>query len=90
MFVFNSPSSGFHQMARMMDRMMSESLQPFGFARLSTHHGGNRKDEGPPRDGLRTENTENRKDKARNPNTHNANGTRHPPTQGTSLTNIIY
>ena len=68
-------------MARMMDRMMSESLQPFGFARLSTRHGGDKKDDGPPRDGLRTENTDSRRDKTRNHNTHHGNGTRHPPTQ---------
>ncbi|CAH0725377.1 unnamed protein product, partial [Brenthis ino] len=76
------PSSGFHQMARMMDRMMSESLQPFGFARLSARRGGDMKDDAPPpRDGLRTENSDNRRDRARNPNTHLGNGTRHPPTQ---------
>lgn len=70
-------------MARMMDRMMSESLQPFGFARLSARRGGDKKDDAPPpRDGLRTENSDNRRDRARNPNTHLGNGTRHPPTQG--------
>lgn len=69
-------------MARMMDRMMSESLQPFGFARLSTRRGGDKKDDGPPRDGIRTEKSDNRRERARNPNTHAGNGTSHPPTQG--------
>ncbi|XP_072939868.1 uncharacterized protein [Epargyreus clarus] len=73
------PASGFHQMARMMDRMMTESLQPFGFARMTTRHSGD-KDE-PPRDGLRTARSDTRRDKARTPNTHTGNGTRHPPTQ---------
>lgn len=80
------PSSGFHQMARMMDRMMVESLQPFGFARMTTRRSGDSKNtEPPPRDGLRTETSDTRRDKARDrhqgPNTHAANGTRHPPTQ---------
>lgn len=88
-----SPSSGFHQMARMMDRMMMESLQPFGFARMTARRGdseentaGMRSDPGKPRDGLRTEKVDNRRERVRSqPNTsgtHAANGTRHPPTQG--------
>lgn len=68
-------------MARMMDRMMSESLQPFGFARMTTRRGGDKKDEGP-RDGLRTEKSDNKRERTKNPNTHVGNGTRHPPTQG--------
>ncbi|XP_060801821.1 katanin p60 ATPase-containing subunit A1 isoform X2 [Amyelois transitella] len=74
------PSSGFHQMARMMDRMMVESLQPFGFARMSTRRNGDNNE--PPRDGLRTERSDARRERAKNPNnTHSTNGTRHPPTQ---------
>ncbi|CAH2070926.1 unnamed protein product, partial [Iphiclides podalirius] len=78
------PSSGFHQMARMMDRMMTESLQPFGFARVSARRRGDEKaPEGPqgpegPRDGLRTENGRRERGRAE---THASNGTRHPPTQ---------
>ncbi|XP_039749665.1 katanin p60 ATPase-containing subunit A1-like isoform X1 [Pararge aegeria] len=75
------PSSGFHQMARMMDRMMSESLQPFGFAKLSTRRGGDKKDDVNPRDGVRTEKSVNRRERARNSNAHVDNGTSHPPTQ---------
>ncbi|KAM3967275.1 katanin p60 ATPase-containing subunit A1 [Aphomia sociella] len=78
------PSSGFHQMARMMDRMMVESLQPFGFARMTTRRNGdNRNNQEPPRDGLRTERSEVRRERAKHqpPDTHVANGTRHPPTQ---------
>ncbi|KAL0833013.1 hypothetical protein ABMA28_001133 [Loxostege sticticalis] len=78
------PSSGFHQMARMMDRMMVESLQPFGFARMTTRRGGDGRDKNePPRDGLqRTERSEARRERAKQqPDTHMANGTRHPPTQ---------
>ncbi|KAJ0178643.1 hypothetical protein K1T71_005418 [Dendrolimus kikuchii] len=78
------PSSGFHQMARMMDRMMVESLQPFGFARMTTRRGGDGKNqEPPPRDGLRTERSDARRERARHqgPDTHAGNGTRHPPTQ---------
>ncbi|CAG4916688.1 unnamed protein product [Colias eurytheme] len=73
------PSSGFHHMARMMDRMMVESMQPFGFARMTTRRGSD-KDE-PPRDGLRSDKSEARRERAKNPQTHNGNGTRHPPTQ---------
>ncbi|CAG9794993.1 unnamed protein product [Diatraea saccharalis] len=51
---FFGPSAGFHTMARMMDRMMTESLQPFGFARMTTRRSGSDNKE-PPRDGLRTE-----------------------------------
>lgn len=83
--IVHSPSSGFHQMARMMDRMMVESLHPFGFARMTTRRSGdNRDSHEPPRDGLRTERSEPRRDKAKHqpPGTHVANGTRHPPTQG--------
>lgn len=73
-------------MARMMDRMMAESLQPFGFARISTssRSGGNKNDDpSGPRDGLRTEQSEMRRDRAKvgPSNTHAAMGTRHPPTQ---------
>ncbi|XP_047022209.1 katanin p60 ATPase-containing subunit A1-like [Helicoverpa zea] len=77
------PSSGFHQMARMMDRMMVESLQPFGFARMTASHSGDKKgDSDPPRDGLRTERSETRRERAKAmPQTHAALGTRHPPTQ---------
>ncbi|KAG6453606.1 katanin p60 ATPase-containing subunit A1 isoform X2 [Manduca sexta] len=79
------PSSSFHQMARMMDRMMVESLQPFGFARMTTRRGGNHgdgDDKEPPRDGLRTERSDIRRERAKHqPNTHAGNGTRHPPTQ---------
>ncbi|OWR40650.1 katanin p60 ATPase-containing subunit A1-like isoform X1 [Danaus plexippus] len=75
------PSSGFHQMARMMDRMMSESLQPFGFARFTTHRSGDDNGNSMPRDGLRAEKSDNRRERARNPQTHAGNGTRHPPTQ---------
>ncbi|XP_050343350.1 katanin p60 ATPase-containing subunit A1-like isoform X2 [Nymphalis io] len=78
---FFGPSSGFHQMARMMDRMMSESLQPFGFAKMTARREGDKKSEGPPRDGLRTDKSDNRRERAKNPNTHVGNGTRHPPTQ---------
>ncbi|XP_046963120.1 katanin p60 ATPase-containing subunit A1-like isoform X1 [Vanessa cardui] len=74
------PSSGFHQMARMMDRMMSESLQPFGFAKMTARREGGQNSEGP-RDGLRTDKSDNRRERAKNPNTHLGNGTRHPPTQ---------
>ncbi|CAH0407494.1 unnamed protein product [Chilo suppressalis] len=75
------PSSGFHTMARMMDRMMSESLQPFGFARMTTRRSGADNKE-PPRDGLRTERSEARRERAKNPSdTHVSTGTRHPPTQ---------
>lgn len=72
-------------MARMMDRMMVESLQPFGFARMTTRRGGDGRDKNePPRDGLqRTERSEARRERAKQqPDTHMANGTRHPPTQG--------
>lgn len=82
-------------MARMMDRMMVDSLQPFGFARMTSRRGtgsgaqsGNGgSDQGAPRDGLRTERSDIRRDRARNlvqanPGTHAGNGTRHPPTQG--------
>ncbi|XP_046963123.1 katanin p60 ATPase-containing subunit A1-like isoform X3 [Vanessa cardui] len=77
------PSSGFHQMARMMDRMMSESLQPFGFAKMTARREGGQNSEGP-RDGLRTDKSDNRRERAKNPNTHLGNGTRHPPTQVSS------
>ncbi|XP_073943290.1 katanin p60 ATPase-containing subunit A1-like isoform X4 [Choristoneura fumiferana] len=77
------PSSSFHQMARMMDRMMNESLQPFGFARMSTRRGDDSKE--PPRDGLRTERSDTRRERAKQPDTHAANGTRHPPTQASSM-----
>ncbi|XP_046963122.1 katanin p60 ATPase-containing subunit A1-like isoform X2 [Vanessa cardui] len=77
---FFGPSSGFHQMARMMDRMMSESLQPFGFAKMTARREGGQNSEGP-RDGLRTDKSDNRRERAKNPNTHLGNGTRHPPTQ---------
>lgn len=72
-------------MARMMDRMMGESLQPFGFARMSTRRstqdsGGTKET---PRDGLRTERSDTRRERAKKqPDTHGATGTRHPPTQG--------
>ncbi|XP_028036200.1 katanin p60 ATPase-containing subunit A-like 1 isoform X1 [Bombyx mandarina] len=76
------PSSGFHQMARMMDRMMVESLQPFGFARMTARQRGDTRDHQPPRDGLQTERPDTRKERAKNhSNTHAATGTRHPPTQ---------
>ncbi|XP_075971871.1 katanin p60 ATPase-containing subunit A-like 1 isoform X2 [Anticarsia gemmatalis] len=77
------PSSGFHQMARMMDRMMVESLQPFGFARMTARRNGDQKSDDPPRDGLRSERSDVRRDKARRSPayTHAANGTRHLPTQ---------
>ncbi|KOB79414.1 Katanin p60 ATPase-containing subunit A1 [Operophtera brumata] len=56
---FFGPSTGFHQMARMMDRMMVDSMQPFGFARMTTRRNqSSRGDDVPPqqpRDGLRTE-----------------------------------
>ncbi|CAG5041337.1 unnamed protein product [Parnassius apollo] len=74
------PSSSFHQMARMMDRMMAESLQPFGFARVTARRQGDNKNQEPPRDGLRSERSAVKKDKTR-PDTHVATGTRHPPTQ---------
>ncbi|XP_063377452.1 katanin p60 ATPase-containing subunit A-like 1 isoform X4 [Cydia fagiglandana] len=74
------PSSSFHHMARMMDRMMHESLQPFGFARMST-----RRDKEPPRDGLRTERSDTRRQRAGQCDTHAATGTRHPPTQASSV-----
>ncbi|XP_053603490.1 katanin p60 ATPase-containing subunit A1-like isoform X3 [Plodia interpunctella] len=78
-------SSGFHHMARMMDRMVAESLQPFGFARMTARRSGDTQD--PPRDGLRTERSDARRERAKNPNTHAANGTRHPQTQeGIDLT----
>ncbi|XP_063619606.1 katanin p60 ATPase-containing subunit A1-like isoform X1 [Cydia splendana] len=77
------PSSSFHHMARMMDRMMHESLQPFGFARMST-----RRDKEPPRDGLRTERSDTRRQRAGQPDTHAATGTRHPPTQVVRPTNV--
>ncbi|CAH0605722.1 unnamed protein product [Chrysodeixis includens] len=86
------PSSGFHHMARMMDRMMVESLQPFGFARMTARRNtGDNKDGGdPPRDGLRSERSETRRERAKNfGNTHAANGTRHPPTQVVKPTTII-
>lgn len=72
-------------MARMMDRMMVESLQPFGFARMTARRNGDQKGEdNQPRDGLRTERSEVRRERAKTkpPNTHAANGTRHLPTQG--------
>ncbi|XP_041970738.1 uncharacterized protein LOC121727126 [Aricia agestis] len=77
------PNSGFHHMARMMDRMMAESLQPFGYARMSTTRDENKRPnkENPPRDGVRTSRSDTRKVAPKNPNTHVANGTRHLPTQ---------
>jgi hypothetical protein len=69
-------------MARMMDRMMAESMQPFGFARMTSRRSGGDKE--PPRDGLRTDKSESRRDRAKNNDTHVDNGTRHPPTQGKS------
>ncbi|XP_073943289.1 katanin p60 ATPase-containing subunit A1-like isoform X3 [Choristoneura fumiferana] len=81
-----TPSSSFHQMARMMDRMMNESLQPFGFARMSTRRGDDSKE--PPRDGLRTERSDTRRERAKQPDTHAANGTRHPPTQVVRPTHV--
>ncbi|XP_059049690.1 katanin p60 ATPase-containing subunit A1-like isoform X2 [Achroia grisella] len=80
------PSSGFHQMARMMDRMMAESLQPFGFARMTTRRNGdNRNSQDPPRDGLRTERGEVRRERTKptQPDTHAANVVR--PTQANSF-----
>ncbi|XP_049869838.1 katanin p60 ATPase-containing subunit A1-like [Pectinophora gossypiella] len=75
------PSTGFHHMARMMDRMMTESLQPFcSFARMTKRHTGNESSKEPPRDGLRTERSDARRQRAKN-DTHAANGTRHPQTQ---------
>ncbi|XP_013142015.1 PREDICTED: katanin p60 ATPase-containing subunit A1-like isoform X1 [Papilio polytes] len=74
------PSSSFHQMARMMDRMMTESLQPFGFARVTARRAKSDKGDDPPRDGLRSEKGAAKKDRIR-PDTHAHNGTRHPPTQ---------
>lgn len=61
---------------------MVESLQPFGFARMTTRRSGDKKDE-PPRDGLRTERSDTRRQKAKTPSTttHAGNGTRHLPTQ---------
>ncbi|XP_026737117.1 katanin p60 ATPase-containing subunit A1-like isoform X2 [Trichoplusia ni] len=70
------PSSGFHHMARMMDRMMVESLQPFGFARMTARRntGDNKDGSEPPRDGLRTERSDARRERAKNfGNTHAAN-----------------
>lgn len=83
---FFGPSSGFHQMARMMDRMMVESLQPFGFAKVTSRRCGNSgettDDKSIPRDGLRSETRKERVKIDQNaPGTHTANGTRHPPTQ---------
>ncbi|XP_068631226.1 katanin p60 ATPase-containing subunit A1-like [Battus philenor] len=73
------PSSSFHQMARMMDRMMSESLQPFGFARVTARrHGDDKAQE--PRDGLHSGRNTARRDRNR-ADTHASTGTRHPPTQ---------
>lgn len=68
-------------MARMMDRMMVESMQPFGFARVMSTRGDRKGDE-PPRDGIRTDRSDARRERARNPLTHTGNGTKHPPTQG--------
>ncbi|XP_053603489.1 katanin p60 ATPase-containing subunit A1-like isoform X2 [Plodia interpunctella] len=79
-------SSGFHHMARMMDRMVAESLQPFGFARMTARRSGDTQD--PPRDGLRTERSDARRERAKNPNTHAANGTRHPQTQVVKPTHV--
>ncbi|XP_026321922.1 katanin p60 ATPase-containing subunit A1-like isoform X2 [Hyposmocoma kahamanoa] len=80
------PTSGFHSMARMMDRMMNESLQPFGFARMTTRRNTHNSKDGdksePPRNGLRTERSDTRRERARNTSDwHEANGTRHPQTQ---------
>ncbi|XP_011554678.3 katanin p60 ATPase-containing subunit A1 isoform X2 [Plutella xylostella] len=78
------PSSSFHQMANMMDRMMAERFQPFGYARMTARKCSEGKSDDktpkePPRDGIRHSS---RKDKARNsPGTHVNNGTRHLPTQ---------
>lgn len=73
-------------MARMMDRMMNESMHPFGFARMTTSRnthnkpGGDKTD--PPRNGLRTERSDIRRERARtSSDTHDVNGTRHPQTQ---------
>lgn len=90
-----SPSSGFHSMARMMDRMMNESLHPFGFARMTTRRNTHNNKDGdksePPRNGLRTERSDMRRERARNSSdTHDANGTRHPQTQSKSLGNIYF
>ncbi|KAL4706789.1 hypothetical protein ACJJTC_018170 [Scirpophaga incertulas] len=76
---FFGPSTGFHTMARMMDRMMAESLHPFGFARMTARRSGSDKQD-PPRDGLRSNKGEKR-EKLRQSDTHASNGTRHPPTQ---------
>lgn len=90
-----SPSSGFHSMARMMDRMMNESLHPFGFARMTTKRNTHSNKDGDqpeqPRNGLRTERSDMRRERARNSSdTHDANGTRHPQTQSKYLENIYY
>ncbi|VVC95713.1 unnamed protein product [Leptidea sinapis] len=74
------PNAGFHHMARMMDRMMTESLHPFGFARMSARQKSDKKED-PPRDGLKTERSDTRRERVRNPQTHAGNGTKHPPTQ---------
>ncbi|CAK1546262.1 unnamed protein product [Leptosia nina] len=74
------PSSGFHHMARMMDRMMAESMQPFGFARVMSRR-GDRKDSEPPRDGMKPDRSDARRERANLPHTHDGSGTRHPPTQ---------
>ncbi|XP_035438294.2 katanin p60 ATPase-containing subunit A1 isoform X3 [Spodoptera frugiperda] len=86
-----SPASGFHQMARMMDRMMVESFQPFGFARMTASQSGDKKgDSDKPRDGLRTERSETRRERAKHqPATHAALGTRHVPTQIVKPSNVV-
>lgn len=85
------PASGFHQMARMMDRMMVESFQPFGFARMTASQSGDKKgDSDKPRDGLRTERSETRRERAKHqPATHAALGTRHLPTQIVKPSNVV-
>ncbi|CAH4038222.1 unnamed protein product [Pieris brassicae] len=72
------PSSGFHHMARMMDRMMVESMQPFGFARVMSTR-GDRKGNEPPRDGLRADRSDARRERAKNPHTHQGNVVRPTP-----------
>ncbi|KAI5646489.1 ATPase family associated with various cellular activities (AAA) domain-containing protein [Phthorimaea operculella] len=78
---FFRPVSGIHHMARMMDRMMAESMQPFGFAKMTTRRkADDARDKDPPRNGLRTESGDTRGGRIRQ-NTHYSNGTRHPMTQ---------
>lgn len=81
-------------MARMMDRMMVDSMQPFGFARMTTRRNqdsrGGEKPPPPPRNGLKSEKSETRRERAKQgPDIHAVNGTRHPPTQGDLLDILI-